>query len=103
MYSCREYLVLLVEELLAVLDVDLALQQVLGLATAEVVDGVWSLGLVGVDVADCADNRRTIGQLGDFSSRCVVAVNACFWRSDEDVFAVGEEAGDLIQIYFTRF
>ena len=35
-----EYLVLLVEELLAVLDVDLALQQVLGLATAEVVDGV---------------------------------------------------------------
>lgn len=39
-YSCREYLVLLVEELLAVLDVDLALQQVLGLATAEVVDGV---------------------------------------------------------------
>ena len=35
-----EYLALLVEELLAVLDVDLALQQVLGLATAEVVDGV---------------------------------------------------------------
>ena len=35
-----EYFVLLVEELLAVLDVDLALQQVLGLATAEVVDGV---------------------------------------------------------------
>ena len=35
-----EYSALLVEELLAVLDVDLALQQVLGLATAEVVDGV---------------------------------------------------------------
>lgn len=40
MYSCREYLALLVEELLAVLDVNLALQQVLGLATAEVVNGV---------------------------------------------------------------
>ena len=34
-----EYLALFVEELLSVLDVDLSLQQVLGLAAAEVVDG----------------------------------------------------------------